>query len=111
NDNGVFFFFFVYVFCMTSPGDVKLFGTIGSVVANMKVITMAIFFYALIQMVMAIYSLTKACQRVQLSTWAVLKQDIICYVTKTGSLIQPIYFPCAIVMGLSVIVSQLVELV
>jgi|SRR5690625_3682324 len=103
-----FFFFLVYMFGMTSPGDVKLFGTIGAVVANMKVVTMTILLYMLIQLGIAIYAMVRASVRERISLWEVFKQDLIGYATKNGSVIQPIYFPGGILIGFSVLVSRFI---
>ncbi|MFD1362711.1 prepilin peptidase [Lentibacillus salinarum] len=104
------FFFLAYIFGMTSPGDVKLFAVAGSIVANFTIVAAAIVAYMLIQFGMAIYAMVKACRRKKMSLLAVLKQDAIGFTTKTGSVIQPIHFPGAVLIGASVWSVQLIAL-
>lgn len=105
------FFFLAYVFGMTSPGDVKLFAVTGSVVANMAVITSAILAYMLIQLGMAVYALVKVYVKEKMSVGFVLKRDLMGFITKTGSAIQPIRFPGAVVIGGSVWCVQVLDFI
>lgn len=84
---------------MTSPGDVKLFAVIGSVVANGTIVTSAILAYMVIQFGMAVYALGKVCVKEKMSIGFVLKRDLTGFITKTGSAIQPIRFPGAVLIG------------
>lgn len=104
------FFFLAYIFGMTSPGDVKLFAVAGSVVANFTIVVAAIVAYMLIQFAMAIYAMVKACYKHKMSPFAILKQDAIGFATKTGSVIETIHFPGAVVIGASIWSVQLVTL-
>ncbi|MFD1363094.1 prepilin peptidase [Lentibacillus salinarum] len=105
------FFFLAYIFGMTSPGDVKLFAVAGSVVANFTIVAAAIVAYMLIQFGMAIYAMIKACRKHNMSPLTILKQDAIGFTTKTGSVIQPIHFPGAILIGASVWSVQVIALI
>lgn len=99
-------FFLVYVFGLTSPGDVKLFAVLGGITGSVPVVQKAFVFCALIQFGIALYALIKACMRHKMSPLQAIKADILGYFTKTGSVIQPIRFPAAALIGLSFCISE-----
>jgi len=99
-------FFLVFVFGLTSPGDVKLFAVLGGITGSISVVQKAFVICAIIQFIIALYALIKACRRQKISPYQVIKADVMGYLTKSGSVIQPIRFPAAALIGLSFCVSE-----
>ena len=101
-----FIFFVIYLFKMTSAGDVKLFSVLGAIVANIQVIGYAFIFFMVCQLVIGVIGLMKQAEFRPKKIIALLKLDLIGFMNKTEPAIQPIRFPAAFFIGASVVLAH-----
>ncbi|WP_228441652.1 prepilin peptidase [Novibacillus thermophilus] len=102
-------FFVIYLIKMTSAGDVKLFAVLGSITADIRMMGLAFILYMTGHLLIGIVHLVKQADYKPGQILTLLIQDVRGFVSKTGSGIQPVRFPAAFLIGMSVIVAGVVQ--
>lgn len=101
----------IYLFRMTSAGDVKLFGVLGAIVANIQVIGHAFILFMMCQLIIGVVGLMKQAGFRPKRILSLLKFDLIGFLSETGPAIQPIRFPAAFFIGISVIFAYIPQVI
>lgn len=104
-----FLFLLVYAMRMISAGDVKLFAVCGAIVADTDTVMLAFVFYAAFVAGVGITVALKEVKGNVLALIPLIKRDLFGFITRTGPAIKPVRFPAAIVIGISVLISYIIQ--
>lgn len=104
-----FLFFLVYMMNLTSAGDVKYYAVLGAVMASVQTVVLSFLTYTVMYLAVAVYAGMKSVKWNIPAFFVLLKRDAFAFMARSGPVMEPVRFPAAVLISISVIIGVIGE--